>query len=197
MTENERQIKARDSGAPSAPSETLLLAITDLTHMFNAPAVDPLSRGLPEILGVSGVEYLLDQLRHDNTKTLQLILPEREILPRIAEHIQQALRRFAESRIQQQETLMRETRRRGWKITVAALVVLAIFLSLSSLFGSEMAQGIPSLLRKTLEYGFEIIGWVMLWRPIEILVFEPIALKDNIAALKKLAKLRVLIRKSA
>ena len=53
-----------------------------------------------------------------------------------------------------------------------------------------MAQVIPYLLRKTLEYGFEIIGWVILWRPIEILVFEPIALRDNIAALQKLAELR-------
>jgi|SRR5215831_5200991 len=181
------------SDMPSAPPEALLLPITDLTHMFNAPAVNPLSRGLPEILGVSGVEYLLHQFRHKDTSTLRLVLPEREIIPGLAEQVQRALRRFAESRIQQQQTLMRETRRRGWKITGAALVVLAIFLSLSSLFGSEMAQVIPSLLRKTLEYGFEIIGWVMLWRPIEILVFEPIALRDNIAALRKLAELRVLI----
>jgi hypothetical protein len=113
-------------------------------------------------------------------------LPEREIIPGLAEQIQQALRRFSESRIQQQQTLMRETRRRGWKVTGAALIVLAIFLSLSSLFASEMAQVIPSLLRKTLEYRFEIIGWVMLWRPIEILVFEPIALRDNITALERL-----------
>jgi Na+/H+-dicarboxylate symporter len=81
---------------------------------------------------------------------------------------------------------------------MAALVVLAIFLSLSSLFGGEMAaQVIPSLLSKTLEYGFAIIGWVMLWRPIEILVFEPIALKDNIVALQKSSELRVLIHKSS
>ena len=181
------------SQMPSAPAEALLLPITDPKHLFNTPSVDPLSKGLPEILGVSGVEYLLDQLRHGNRSTLRLILPEREIIPGLAEQIQQALRRFAESRIQQQQTLMRETRRRGWKVTGAALIVLAIFLSLSSLFASEMAQVIPSLLRKTLEYGFEIIGWVMLWRPIEILVFEPIALRDNIAALQKLAELRVLI----
>jgi len=181
------------SQMPSAPGEALLLPITDLTHLFNTPHCGLTLQGLPEILGVSGVEYLLDQLRHANRSTLRLILPEREIIPGLAEQIQQALRRFAESRIQQQQTLIRETRRRGWKVTGAALIVLAIFLSLSSLFASEMAQVIPSLLRKTLEYGFEIIGWVMLWRPIEILVFEPIALRDTIVALRKLAELRVLI----
>jgi hypothetical protein len=53
------------SQMPSAPTEALLLPVTDLTHLFNTPSVNPLSKGLSETLGVSGVEYLMDQLRHE------------------------------------------------------------------------------------------------------------------------------------
>ena len=38
-----------------------------------------------------------------------------------------------------------------------------------SLFASELTAGLRPLLRKTLEYGLEIVGWVMLWYPIEVL----------------------------
>jgi hypothetical protein len=44
-----------------------------------------------------------------------------------------------------------------------------------------------------MEYGFEIIGWVMLWYPIEVLVFQPMAMKTRIAALRKLKDLPVVL----
>ena len=44
-------------------------------------------------------------------------------------------------------------------------------------FASEYTE--RPLLRKTLEHGFEIVDWVMLWH-IEVLVFEPIAIKNKI-----------------
>ena len=92
-----------------------------------------------------------------------------------------------------QEALARETRRRGLRVTVAALVLLAFFLSLSNLFASDITEGMRPLLRKTLEYGFEIVGWVMLWHPIEALVFEPITIKHKVTALRRLMDLRVVV----
>jgi hypothetical protein len=177
-------------------ADSLLLRIRDIDHMFNAPAVDPLSMGLPEVLGISGAEYLLSQLRTRQIKleTVTLALPDGRIVPGLADQTQQAFRRFAEYRIKQHETSLRETRRRGWRATVVALILLSIFLTLASLLASEATTGLPSLLRRTLEYGFEITGWVMLWHPIELLVFEPFLLKDKIAALRKLAQLQVVIR---
>jgi hypothetical protein len=52
------------------------------------------------------------------------------------------------------------------------------------------------LLRETLEFGFEIIAWVMLWNPIDALVFEPIAIKRKIKALRRLMRLQVVVEAS-
>jgi hypothetical protein len=182
--------------APSQPAGTFLLPMRDIAHMFNSPPVDPLSPSPPEVLGLSGTRYLLQQLetrRRVKTETLKLVLPRAKVTPGLAEQTRQGLQRYAEYRIQEEQALARETRRNGWRMTLAAFVLLAFFLGLSYLFASELTEGMRPLLRKTLEYGFEIVGWVMLWHPIDVLVFEPIAIQHKIAALRRLLQLHVVV----
>jgi hypothetical protein len=170
--------------------------MADPAHLFNAPLVNPLSPAIPEVLGISGAEYVLHQLqtkRHVKAKALQLVLPTDKAAPGLAERTRQALQRYAECRIEEQQALAQETRRHGWRLTAVAIFLLAFFLALSQIFASDITEGMRPLLRKTLEYGFEIVGWVMLWYPIEVLVFQPIATKHNIAALRRLMALRVVV----
>jgi hypothetical protein len=167
-----------------------------MAHLFNAAPVDPLSPSPPEVLGISGARYVLQQLetrRQVKAETLHVVLPNDKVSPGLAEQTRQALQRYAEFRIQEQQALTAETRRRGWRVMVAALVLLAFFLSLANLVASEMAEGMRPLLRQTLEYGFEIVGWVMLWHPIEALVFEPIAIKHKVTALRRLMQLQIAV----
>ena len=173
-----------------------LLPMRDMAHMFNAPPVDPLSPSPPEVLGISGARYVLQQLetrRQVKAETLHVVLPNDKVTPGLAEQTQHAFERYAEYRIQEQQALASETRRRGWRVTVASLVLLAFFLTLANFFASEATEGMRPLFRQTLEYGFEIIGWVMLWHPIEALVFEPIAIKHKITALRRLMQLQVVV----
>lgn len=181
---------------PGDAADVLTLPLTNIAQLFNAPAVDPTSVGVPEILGVAGVEYLLQQLemvRGRGTTTLRLVLPRPSVISGIAEQSEAALHTYAEWRIEQQQLAVRETRRHGWRLTLVAILLLAVFLGLSSIFASELTEGMRPLPRKTFEYGFEIVGWVMLWYPIEVLVFQPIALKTRIAALRRLKGLRVIV----
>jgi len=75
-----------------------------------------------------------------------------------------------------------------------AFVLLAICLALASLFASELTEGMRPLVRTTFEYGFEIIGWVILWHPVDVLVFSPMAIRARIAALRTLAAVEVTVR---
>jgi hypothetical protein len=190
-------VKALASESRSRASGVLELPLSDFEQLFNAPSVNPLSRAVPEILGVSGAEYVLHQLetRRNSIEILQLILPAPARSDTdSSDQIQQALQRYAEYRIQEQQALARETRRRGWRVTAAALVLLAACLAISQIFTSEITEGMRPLLRTTMEYGFEIVGWVMLWHPIEILVFEPLTIKHRINALRRLMSLQVMLK---
>jgi len=186
-------MKPLAQGLPPISSDILQLPIRDMTQLFNAPPINPLSPALPEALGVSGAEYLLQQLeikRPTMLTTVQLIFPE-GCSADISPQAKNALRSYAEARIPQQQTLLRETRRNGWRLTGYAVILLAFFLALSSLFASELTERLRPLIRKTFEYGFEIIGWVMLWYPIEVLIFQPIAIRSRIKALRRLMELQV------
>jgi hypothetical protein len=178
-------------------TEELLLQLEDVSHLFNAPSLAPLSSGPTEGLGVSGVAHLLNLLHLDKKRqrlrTLSLQLPAEKAASASPEQLTEAVRRHAQWRIEHEQREMRNTYRYGWKVTGFALVMLAVCLALSSLFASDLTEWMRPLIRKTFEYGFEIIGWVLLWHPIDLLVFTPVAIRARLAALKTLASVDVVI----
>jgi hypothetical protein len=185
----------RSSRNSAEPGE-LTIALNDPAQLFNAPAVDPLSESVAEVLGISGVEHLLMRLRDDRRRkpsVLVLVLPADKAPRGIGEHLMRALRRYAESRIREERRALQQLYRHGWRVMGIALLVLAACLGLSSLFANEATARLP-LARKTFEYGFEIIGWVMLWRPIEVLGFEPLPIRSRLAALRLLGSLDIAVR---
>jgi len=176
----------------------LVLLLTEIAHLFDAPRIEPLSRSPAEVLGVSGVDYLLNLLHMDKhrqrARTLSLVLPPEKATAGLAEQTTRALHRLAELRLEQQRQELRNTYRYGWKVFGVALVILVICLAFSSLFTSELTEWMRPLTRTTFEYGFEIIGWVMLWHPIEVLGFTPLAIRSRINALQTLAAVDVVIK---
>lgn len=187
-------------GAPAKATDRgdLVLVLGDLEHLFNAPRINPGSRSDAEALGVSGVEHLFGLLHFDRqrqpARTLTLFLPRDKARFELADQTTRALHRYAELKIEQEHRELRNTYRVGWRAAGVALLLLAACLALSSFFGSELTQGMQPLVRKTFENGFEIIGWVLLWRPIEVLGFNPLAIRSRIRAWRTLASVTVIIR---
>jgi hypothetical protein len=181
----------------AAPGE-LVLPLTEIAHLFNAPKIDPLSHSPTELLGLSGVDYLLDLLQQDTTKqrahTLVLLLAPGNLFGAQAEQTGHALHRLAEARIEWARRDLSNTCRHGWKVAGIALVLLAICIALSSIFTSDVTKWMRPLPRSIFERGFEIIGWVMLWHPIEVLGFTPLAARARIGALRTLAGINVVTR---
>lgn len=185
---------------PTGPAESaaLVLPLTDVAHLFNAPPIDPLSDSPVEGLGISGVEHLLSMLHLDKprqrTRVLTLLLPAEKAAAASAQQLTTALHRYAGWRIEHEHSELRNTHRYGLKVSGFALIMLTICLALSSLFASGLTEWMRPLVRTTFEYGFEIIGWVILWHPIDLLVFSPVAIRARLAALQTLAAVDVVIR---
>jgi hypothetical protein len=182
----------------AAGNEEIVLPLSDVAHLFNAPRVDPLSRSPAQIFGISGVDYLLAQLSPDRTKPapqrLVLELPTDEVNEHEIERVRMGLRRLAQCRIDEKKKELRTTYRYGARVAGIAVLILAICIAISTLFRSEMTEGVRPLIRTTLEYGFEIIGWVILWHPVDVLVFVPVGIRGQIRALKNLERMEVVFR---
>lgn len=186
------------SGPIAAPE--LELVLNDIMDLFNAPPVDPFSRGPLEGCGVSGVDHLLSYLYIDKTlqraARLTLTLPTDKAGACTAAAVTDALRRHVQLKVEREERDMRSSIRYGRRVAVFSIVMLAICLGLSSFFASELTEWMRPFIRRTFEAGFEIIGWVILWHPVQVLVFAPAAIRVRLAALRTLANLKVVIREA-
>jgi hypothetical protein len=175
-----------------------VLPLSKVAHFFNPPPVDPLSSSPSEGLGVSGVEYVISQLhlnpRGRRIERLVLALPAAEAASSSSDTLTRALHRFAELRIERERRELANTYRYGTRVAGISLLILAICIAIGSLFASEYMAWMRPLFRHTLEYGFEILGWVMLWHPIDILGFNVLQIHIRIAPLKTLASIPVEIR---
>lgn len=167
-------------------------------HLFNAPSLDPLSESPAEIAGMSGVDYLLGQLQVAPKKmmadTLVLRLPPETFTPGNADSVNEALQRYARVRIQNEMSAILTNRRYGLKVLSVALLMLTILVGLSALFAGDYVPWIPVVLRRPLEYGFEIVGWVMMWHPVEVLLFNPMSSRAKLNALRALSRIKIVIR---
>jgi hypothetical protein len=175
----------------------LEIAIAELGHLFNVPAIDPLSASLPERLGLSGVDGLLEELqlrpRLEAVAELVVCLPTGTANPALVAHMQAALKAHLAMRIERQTQAIRATALYGWRVFAVALGLLALCLAISSIFASESLGVLPPWLQRTLESGFEIVGWVMMWHPVDVLLFEPVRLRRKLRALRLLAGARVVV----
>ena len=187
-----------NSNPKSIQAEDLLLPLNDLAHLFNAPRIEPLSPGPLEGLGISGFDYLLSLLHLNNrwkhTRTLTLLLPAEKAAATSVEQVTIALRRHAQWRIERELRDMHNTYDYGWKVAGFAIGMLVTCLALSSLFAIQLTEWMSPLVRESFEYGLEIIGWVILWHPIDVLVFSPVANRARLTVLQSFASLEIVVR---
>lgn len=94
---------------------------------------------------------------------------------------------------EQVERRLREHVRRGQVILGVGLTVLVIFLTLA-----ELTSSLPTgRLREILREGFVITGWVAMWRPLEVLLYDWWPLIDERRQVRRILAAPVSIRYEA
>ncbi len=89
--------------------------------------------------------------------------------PALARQMEGAIQRHFEERARDQETELSELRRLGRKGLVVGLLVMLF----ATLAGVALQNTFPdSRFIETIEHSLIIFGWVALWRPIEILLYD-------------------------
>lgn len=91
--------------------------------------------------------------------------PEPHLAPEV---ITEAIRRHFTYEGEQIERRLREHVRRGQMTLAVGLAVLVVFLSLAELTASLPASPLREILRE----GLVITGWVAMWRPLEVLLYD-------------------------
>src|SRR5882724_5665800 len=100
---------------------------------------------------------------------------------------QDAVRRYFASRADLKRRELRQLMRLGrFSLTMGLLFLAACFL-LSQIVARLGYQTIAAILRESLTIG----GWVAMWRPLEIYLYDWWPLRDEVRLLQRLARMRV------
>ena len=140
-----------------------------IQELFQAPAFDPLA-GRPH--ADSGLERILTRVRPGPRGPIRatIVLPGSERAADLEVRVRAALHDYCAVRIEQQRNDKASLRHEGFATLMRGLVFLALCLLASRMLGDPKL--LPGVLARYLDEGFIIAGWVALWYPLDVLLYE-------------------------
>lgn len=145
------------------------LHLRDLRELFRAPEVNPLE-GRMEF--ESGIDRLLQQLRAKPRRPVRakIVLPASQLAPDLDSRCRAALQGFCSVRMAQLRDQNASLWREGWATLARGVLFLAACMIGSKIFGEPTY--LPGFIGRFLDEGFIIAGWVALWYPLDVLLYQ-------------------------
>ena len=148
----------------------ITLHLDNLEQFFAVPEPDPFD---PLARFGTGLETIISELKPKaliRRVRTTIRLPADQLKPDAEAQLCEALTRYCQFHIRQNRQDLISLRWQGLKALQNGLIFLGVCLLLSTFF--ENAEMFPEWLRRFAGEGFLIAGWVSLWHPIEILLYE-------------------------
>jgi hypothetical protein len=171
----------------SAEKPSLIeVRLRDLSQLFNL--MDP-SPFVDRDLDADAEEFIVGwarELPHHGDLELVIHLatqPE----PDRARGIEEAVRHYFASRVEVKRRELRLMLRRGR----ASLVIGLVFLGVCFALGRLSQQSLPGGWNEFTSIGLQIVGWVAMWRPLEIYLYDWWPIRGDVQLLKRLARMKV------
>lgn len=174
---------------PSTPSPARIeVRLRELAQLFNS--LDP-SPFVDRDLDAAAEEFIVSWARELPHRRLELVIhvseppaPERE------RGIQEAVQHYFASRADLKQREFRQMLRRGRISLVIGIGFLAVCFGLSEVAHRQS----PGVLSEFIELGLQIVGWVAMWRPIEIYLYDWWPLKGEYKLLQRLAAMKTSVQ---
>lgn len=160
--------------------------LRELAQLFNL--MDP-SPFIDRDLDADAEEFIVGWARElPDHRELELVLhlataPE----PERAAGTEEAVRHYFASRAEQKRRELRQLLRRGRASLLIGLLFLAACFGLGELSLLVLPRGWSGFT----ELGLQIVGWVAMWRPLEIYLYDWWPVRADLRLLERLARMRV------
>ena len=152
---------------------TITLQLNRLDDLFNETAF---SSERLDLQSGPGIEHIVNQLRlrrNQEVERLVMRLTAEMVTPERQQQAARALQKFCLMNATKNYLEAKLIRRSGWQALQIGLIALAVLLALSASVGH--LKPLPLILNSFLSNGFMIVGWVVLWHPVEMLLYDWVA----------------------
>ncbi|MFX0168823.1 MAG: hypothetical protein ACFE89_05610 [Candidatus Hodarchaeota archaeon] len=180
----------------SKPCE-ITLELKEINHLFAAPVLDPFSEYYKPYTATAGIEFIYHELRgHVNRKEVvtTIILPEDQVRTRLEEDTKEAVQRYTKSKLREVSQDIRASWYKGIRLLILALIAFFLsqigFLTIKEVIYPLTANPFIRILSE----GVLVFGWVMLWVPLDLLVFEMWGHRLERTIFRNMANMVIVIR---
>jgi len=181
-----------------AQDPDLVVRVGEIRDLFTAPDTDPLAQNEGEVMGEPALLRVARKLmaagKMSGARKLVVLLPEDRIEPGLAERARKALVRYCTLKLEDNDAQLRLMRREAGRLLLRGMLILLVCVGVSSVFRSGTIAFLPPLINNALGEGFNVIGWVMLWRPVETYFFNPLPIRTSSAVHRFLKSVQIDIR---
>ncbi|MGL4651663.1 MAG: hypothetical protein ACRC1H_19805, partial [Caldilineaceae bacterium] len=151
--------------------------VDSVDELFNAPDVDPFSPSESSVLGQAALETLLTQLQLaplKSTKGVHLVIgiPTHQLSPDVTPRLAQAIRRYAQARVADNQLQVRLSRKQHLYGLLAVTVIVLIAIAIAALLLLTVLATASTTLQTTVMASVSLFSWVILWGALEALLFD-------------------------
>jgi hypothetical protein len=144
--------------------------LDNIEHLFVAPDFDPYAKSPIYISGLDAASNEIKLARRRTSHKLILHLPAEKITPNLSDDTRLAILNYCEFKLQETRREALLLRWEGIEALQTGLLFMGGCLFLS-LYLRE-AKNSPEFLRTFFSEGLSIVGWVSMWKPIDILLYQ-------------------------
>ncbi len=148
----------------------LTLHLKDINHLFEEPDITPFSDYYQPYSFKAGMDFIVGEL-YANPRTqrirLGLVLPPDQISPDLLERTCGAIEKYSVAWMRDAEQDMARLRYQGVRAAIAGGIGMLALFSIA-----VWLETLGGFVKYVLANGFYVAGWVLLWRPIEVLIFD-------------------------
>lgn len=147
----------------------LVLPLATIDELFIAPPYDPMAGKYEEM---SGLDRIVAEFKAPvpDPGELVLIVPAEHVHAGLEVAVRTAIAGVCEARIQDLDQQRRAIRLLGRRELVFGLLFLAICLLIAILLEATISD--RAFLGRFLVEGVVIIGWIALWHPVDMLIYD-------------------------
>jgi hypothetical protein len=164
------------------------LRIRALGQLFDSMDPSPFRE---KALDDKAARWLLDSVReHPPGVSLRVRVQLPESLRIAAHNLPDAIHNHFRLALEQARRELRWRMASGWRALAVGLALLAACIVVGSFIAAEFAASEHAGLR-IVDEGLLILGWVALWRPLDILLFDRFELRAGLRPLERLVEVPV------
>lgn len=170
--------------------------LDDLRYLVIAPEQDPNSERPMEYLGHSAIARMMYIFRPPKSRKqvrfrLALRMPSQKISYETPSQAKALISKYAARMIEDNNHRIRQIQKKGRRQLPYAFIILSLCIALGVMFGLELFTEQSPILALSISEAFYIVGWIALWRPMDVLLFDPMEVRMENKFLKQLMEMRI------